>query len=101
MDLSIQWKRLSARVPDMNDSDVARIIFQDSREIVRKWIDCVKANIPAAKDKSDFLIQDHLEQFLENLSVALRNPDWKTVDLKNLDIGRKHGKQRAGISGYS
>lgn len=85
----------------MENTELSRYIYQNTHHIIEKWIECVRKSIPAAKGKSDFLIENHLELFLRNFAVALEHPDWKSLDLKNLDIGKKHGKQRAYIGGYS
>lgn len=80
---------------------LGRRFFQESQVIIDEWVTCVRKNIPAAEGKSDYLIQDHLQQFLENMAVALQNPDWESSELKNFRIGRQHGRQRAEMEDYN
>ncbi|HXH31390.1 MAG TPA: HAMP domain-containing sensor histidine kinase [Bacteriovoracaceae bacterium] len=83
------------------DNEIADIIETSQKQLIHSWMECVRTNVPASRDKSPFVLINHLREFFKNLIMALRHTDQEIQDSVNLKLSDEHGKQRARYSDYS
>jgi len=69
-------------------------------DIIKLWEKRSRQEIPAARDKDSYTVQDELTLFLEALIKDL-SPDFPAQAKVEEHIGLMHGQQRSGLTGYT
>ncbi len=80
-------------------SSVSQCVHEKKTEILRRWAQRVRQEIPAAAGKSAYALINSLPQFLDNLHDALDQRSTKPHVTNKSAL--YHARQRAALSGYT
>src|SRR5690242_11955970 len=84
-----------------NGADTAARLQQQVPEILRRWDQRVRSEIPAAREQQPLILQNNLGLLLGEVARALSPTGEPTTLIEGLTLSQDHGGHRAGLAEYS
>src|SRR5437764_8023690 len=78
-------------------TNVAAQLRRQKAEILRQWVDRVRATVPAAADRTRAVLLDHIPLLLDQLARSLETLPGPAAP----PASQQHADQRAALAGYS
>src|SRR5687767_12754045 len=94
---------VSGRRSSMQTADLAKTaarLGEQAAEILRRWDQCVRAEIPASREQQPLVLQNNLGQLLGEVARALSPTGEADATIAGLTLSQDHGGHRAELPGY-
>ena len=81
--------------------DTATLLLQQVPEILRRWEQRVRLEIPASREQQPLVLQNNLGLLLGEVTQALSPTGQPVATIAGLTLSQDHGGQRAALAEYS
>lgn len=81
--------------------ETAALLLQQASEILRRWDQRVRREIPASRSQEPLVLQNNLGALLAEVAKALSPTGQPAVTIEGLTLSQNHGGHRALLAEYS